>query len=248
MANLTAGQDATTLTGPPGPNQALHIGAGWQVFCADDPGPVGRVDRSSRHAAEEAPLLVSTGWWHQVVRRVPPGSVLSAGDRQVRLRIPRAEFLGLGHHLPDEEVVASVWDSLRDFMPFKYLRNASVKVTSVDGVVTLSGYVTHETNLRQAVRCAETATGVVRVRDRLVSDEHLTSAVARSFLSNPGLQPSLVRVSVHLGAVELQGELPSEELIRQASFAASSVAGVTTVANRLRLIAPRSAVRTRLPG
>ena len=248
MANLTAGQGATNLTQPTGPDQALNISSGWQVFCADDPGPVGRVDRSSRHAAEEAPVLVSAGRWHRVVRRVPSGSVLSAGDRQVRLRIPRAEFLGLGHYLPDQEVVASVWESLRDFMPFRYLRTASVNVTSVDGVVTLSGHVTHESNRRQAVRCAEEATGVVRVVDRLVSDEHLTSAVARSFVPHAGLQPSLVRVSTRLGAVELEGELPSEELIGLASSAASSVAGVTTLANRLRLVAPKSAVRTRLAG
>jgi osmotically-inducible protein OsmY len=246
MANLTAAQDATGHARPKGPEQALLIRSGWQVFCHDDPGPVGRVDRSSRYGADQAPLLVSAGWRHRAVRRVPSEAVLSAGDRQVRLRIARAEFLDLGHYLPDQEVVASVWDSLRDFMPFRYLRSASVTVTSADGVVTLSGHVTHEGNRRQAVRCAEKADGVVRVRDRLVSDEHLTSAVARSLLSHPGLQPSLVRVSARFGAVELEGDLPSEALIGVATSAASSVAGVTRLVNRLRVTALKTAPQTRL--
>jgi osmotically-inducible protein OsmY len=80
---------------------------------------------------------------------------------------------------------------------------------------------------------------VVGVSDRLISDEQLTSAVARSFLPHPDLQPSLVGVSVRLGTVLLDGELASEDLISRASAAASGVPGVIALENRLRLAAAR---------
>jgi osmotically-inducible protein OsmY len=215
------------------------------VFCADDQSPVGRVQGSGGSRAEDQALLVSTGWWRQIVRRVPSQSVLSADRGEVRLSAPRAEFLDLPHFLRDDEVVAGVWSSLTQSLPFRFTRAASIKVTSGDGAVTLSGHVAHDGHRREAVRSAEKADGVVSVSDRLVSDDHLTAAVARSFLAHPGLQPSLVRVSARLGAVALDGELPSEDLIRLASSAAAAVAGVRTLENRLRLPASRGAPRPR---
>jgi BON domain len=229
-----------------GPDHAQPIGSGWRVFCADHRGPVGTVEGPGGRGAQEQALLVSTGWWRRVVRRVPPGSVLSADRGEVRLATSRAEFLDLPHFLPDGEVVAAVWSSFTESLPFRFSRAASIKVTSRDGAVTLSGHVAHDGHRREAVRCARTTNGVVSVSDRLVSDEHLTAAVAQSFLAHPGLQPSLVRVSVRLGAVALDGELPSEDLIRLASSSATAVAGVTTLENRLRLPVSRGA-RLRRP-
>jgi hypothetical protein len=226
-----------------GPDHAPPISSGWLVFCADDRGPVGRVEGSGRPGVEEQSLLVSTGWWRQIVRRVPSESVLSAARGEVRLATSRAEFLGLPHFLPDDEVVAAVWSSFMASLPFRFSRAASIKVTSRGGAVTLSGHVAHEGHRREAVRSAEKAHGVMSVSDRLVSDEQLTAAVTRSLLAHPGLQPSLVRVSARLGAVALDGELPSEDLIRLASSAATAVAGVRTLENHLRLPAPRGAPR-----
>ncbi|MBJ7597690.1 MAG: BON domain-containing protein [Candidatus Dormibacteraeota bacterium] len=211
------------------------------MFCTDYQGPVGRVERSGGDAAEEQPLLVATGWWRRIVRRVPSRSVLTADRGEVRLSASRAEFLELPHFLSDDEVVAAVRSSFTESLPFRSSRVASIRVTSRDGAVTLSGHVAHDGHRREAVRSAQNADGVVGVSDRLVSDEHLTSAVARSFLAHPGLQPSLVRVSARLGAVVLDGELPSEDLIRLASSSATAVAGVTTLESRLRLPAPRGA-------
>jgi osmotically-inducible protein OsmY len=137
-------------------------------------------------------------------------------------------------------VVDSVWDSFKDFGPLLYSGTASITVTCRDGAVTLSGHISHEGHRKQAVRCAEKAVGVVSLSDKLISDEHLTSSVARSLVPYPGLQPSLVRVSAHLGTVGLEGELPSQELIGLASSTALGVAGVTGLDNRLRLDAPRA--------
>jgi len=246
MANQPMVENPATGSRPAEQGETPGVHSGWPVFCLDDPTPVGNVHSPSGHSTREGFLTVSGGRWRRVVRRVPFEAVLSTAEGRVQLRIPRTAFLDQPHYLPDQEVVVSVWESFRDFRPFRYPRTASVTVTCRDGVVTLSGHVTHEGNRRQAVRCAENADGVVRVRDRLVSDEHLTSAVARSLLSHPGLQPSLVRVSARFGAVELEGDLPSEALIGVATSTASSVAGVTRLVNRLRVTAPKTAPQTRL--
>jgi osmotically-inducible protein OsmY len=222
------------------PVENLPVRSGSQVFCADDPRPVGKVDSSSRSGAKGERLLVSTGRWHRVVRRVPSESVVSADAHRIQLNVPRAEFLNLPHYLPDQEVVASVSDSFKECGPFRYSGAASITITSRDGAVTLSGHVSHEGHRKQAVECAERADGVVSLSDRLISDEHLTSSVARSFVPYPGLQASLVRVSARLGTVGLEGELASQELIGLATSTTCGVAGVAALDNRLRLDAPRT--------
>lgn len=224
-----------------GREHAAPLQSGWPVFCANDPIAVGKVHSGSRHGATLKPLLVSAGWWRRVVRRVPSDAVLSSDGGRIQLGIPRAEFVGFAHYLPDREVVASVRDSFREFKPFRYSGAASMTVASHGGTVTLSGHVAHEGHRREAVRCAEKADGVVAVSDRLTSDEQLTSAVARSFLAHPDLQPSLVGVSARLGTVVLDGELASEELISRALAVASRVAGVVALENRLKLPVPRTA-------
>jgi hypothetical protein len=239
MANLPTVQNSAARTRPTHPAEAPSIVSGLGVYCADDPRAVGKVDSSSRYTVKPQPLRVSSGRWHRVVRRVPSESVVSADDRRVELNVSRAEFLNLPHYLPDREVVAGVLDSFRDFGPFRNSGTASISVTSRDGAVTLSGHVSHEGHRKQAVRCAEKADGVVTLSDRLISDEHLTSSVARSFVPHAGLQPSLVRVSARLGTVRLEGQLASQQLIGLASSTASGVFGIKTLENRLRLDAPR---------
>jgi hypothetical protein len=240
MANLRTVQNPAARTRPTHPAEVPSIVSGLRVYCADHPAPVGKVDSSSRYGAKQKRLRVSSGLWHRVVRRVPSESVVSTDDRRVQLSVSRAEFLNLPHYLPDQEVVACVLDSFKDFGPFRYSGTASIAVTCRDGAVTLSGHVSNEGHRKQAVRCAEKADGVVTLSDRLISDEHLTSSVARSFVPHAGLQPSLVRVSARLGTVRLEGQLASQELIGLASSTASGVAGIKTLENRLRLDAPRT--------
>jgi hypothetical protein len=241
MSNLSTTGDSSDGIGLARPGETLRIRSGLRVFSADDPSSVGSVESSSRDDAGNQHLLVSTGWWHRVVRRVPPESVGSADDRRVQLRVSRLEFLSLPPCLSDHEVVGSVWDSFRDFRPFLYRDTTSITVTSHNGAVTLSGHVSHEGHRRQAVRCAHKADGVISLSDRLTSDELLIASVARSFMSYPGLQPSRVRVSARLGTVTLEGRLASQELIGLASSTTLGVPGVKALENRIRLGTPGEA-------
>ena len=235
MANQPMVENPATGSRPAEQGETPGVHSGWPVFCLDDPTPVGNVHSPSGHSTGEGFLTVSGGRWRRVVRRVPFEAVLSTAEGRVQLRIPRTAFLDQPHYLPDQEVVVSVWESFRDFRPFRYPRTASVTVTCRDGVVTLSGHVAHEGHRMEAVRCAGKADGVSAVSDLMISDEHLVSSVTQSFLAYPGLQPSLVRVSARLGTVGLEGELASEELIGVASSMASGVAGVKGLENRLHL-------------
>jgi len=228
-------ENPATGSRPAEQGETSGVHSGWPVFCLDDPTPVGNVHSPSGHSTREGFLTVSGGRWRRVVRRVPFEAVLSTAEGRVQLRIPRTAFLDQPHYLPDQEVVVSVWESFRDFRPFRYPRTASVTVTCRDGVVTLSGHEAHEGHQMEAVRCAGKADGVSAVSDLMISDEHLVSSVTQSFLAYPGLQPSLVRVSARLGTVGLEGELASEELIGVASSMASGVAGVKGLENRLHL-------------
>jgi hypothetical protein len=123
------------------PEEILRIGSGWPVSCADDPTPIGKVDKFHRDGVKGEHLLVSTGWLSPTVRRVPVRSVLSTEDRRVWLGITRTEFFALLRYLPDGAVVANVWAGLRDFKPFRYPGTASITVACHDGAVTLSGHV-----------------------------------------------------------------------------------------------------------
>jgi hypothetical protein len=235
MANQPMVENPATGSRPAEQRETPGVRSGWPVFCLDDPNSVGNVHSPSGHSTREGFLTVSGGRWRRVVRRVPFEAVLSTAEGRVQLRIPRTAFLDQPHYLPDQEVVVSVWESFRDFRPFRYPRTASVTVTCRDGVVTLSGHVAHEGHRMEAVRCAQKADGVSAVSDLMISDEHLVSSVTQSFLPYPGLQPSLVHVSARLGTVGLEGELASEELIGVASSMASGVAGVKGLENRLHL-------------
>jgi osmotically-inducible protein OsmY len=241
MANLPTVRRSTTDPRSAGPAEIRRISSGWPVSCADDPSPIGKVDDYHRDGVKGEALFVSTGWLNRTVRRVPVGSILSTEDRRVWLGITRREFSALGRYLPDPAVVANAWAGLRDFKPFRYPGTASITVACCDGAVTLSGHVAHDGHRREALRCVENTVGMVSLSDRLITDQQLASAVVRSFVGSPDLQPSLVRVSARLGQVILEGDLPREDLIALASSLAWKVAGVVAVDNRLRLQAPRAA-------
>jgi osmotically-inducible protein OsmY len=232
MPNLPIVQDADPL-GRATPDKVPRIPSGWRVYCAGDSAAVGKVTGAGGGTPRGEALQVSTGWWHRIVRKVPPEGVETATGGRVQLRMSRQEFLDLAQHLPDQEIVDRVRDSFRAFPPFRQSATASIAVTCSDGALTLSGNVAHEGHRVQALRCVERVDGVGSLSDRLISDEQLVSSLTRSFLTHPALQPSLVRVSARLGRVTLEGEVASAQLVALVSTSAWQVPGVAALDNRL---------------
>ena len=183
------------------------------------------------------------------MRRVPAATATFTPDGGVRLRSTRREFLGFPVHLPDPEVGANVHEALHRCPPLSRLGLESIVIEVTDGVVTLRGHVRSRVLRDRALACAESAPGVVNVRDRLLTDEELELEVARRFMSYPELQPSRIRVGCDRGVIRLEGELDSGDLVRLAVSVASHVPGVAGVDNRLEAGRPdvRRAAATRRP-
>jgi hypothetical protein len=211
---------------------------GLAVYCAHDLGAVGRTDGFINTPERGKELLVRSGWWEPVVRRLPWSDIYSQDDKAVHLKIDRDEFLKRPAYLSDEDLLAAVFQALLSLSPPRYTNiryepARTVELQAHHGVVRLYGHIANELHRRETVSRVAVAPGVVAVEDRLITDEQLVNAVALAMLSNPELQPSRVRVSANLGDVVLEGELDSERDIELAVKVAAKVPGVISVENRL---------------
>lgn len=220
------------------PRAEVGFRRGVRVFCTDDRRPVGRVEGWLSTAEHGQELLVRSGWWETVVRRVPSSDVAWADSRAVQLSLDRQQFLKRQPYLPDEELQLAVYESVRTFSPLRYtpIRHTPFRPVAVQvhhGMVRLSGHVVNELHRREAVQRAAATPGVLHVEDRLVTDEELVCAVALAMLPHRELQPSRVRISASLGKVVLEGELDSTSDVELATAVAAAVPGVTSVESRL---------------
>lgn len=212
------------------PRAEVGFRRGVRVFCTDDRRPVRRVEGWLTTPDHGQELLVRSGWWEPVVRRVPSSDIAWADSRAVQLGLDRQQFLKRQLYLPDEELRLAVYESLRTFSPLRdttirYIPFRSVAIQVHHGMVRLSGHVANELHRREAVQRAAATPGVLHVEDRLVSDEQLGRAVALAMLPHRELQPSRVRISASLGKVVLEGELDSTSDVELATAVAAAVPG-----------------------
>jgi BON domain-containing protein len=220
------------------PRAEVGFSRGARVFCTDDRRPVGRVEGWLTTPEQGQELLVRSGWWEPLIRRVPSSDIAWADSRAVQLSLDRQQFLKRQLYLPDEELQLAVYESLRTFSPLRYttirytpFRSVAIQVHH--GIVRLSGHVANELHRREAVQRAAATPGVLHVEDGLVTDEQLVSAVALAMLPHRELQPSRVRISASLGKVVLEGELDSTCDVELATAVAAAVPGATSVESRL---------------
>lgn len=208
------------------------------MFCCDSREPVGRLDGWLISPERGLELLVRSGRWEPVVRRVSCADVLWKDLHAILLSCERRRFLALPRYVPDDELQLAVFDALRTFNPLRYTSVRYTPVRSIeiqvrDGVVRLSGHVANELHRRESTRRAAGMPGVLRVEDRLVTDEQLRDDVALAMRPHPELQPSRVRISGNLGAVLLEGAVDSPRDVALAISVAAAVPGVTAVESRL---------------
>lgn len=180
-------------------------------------------------------LLVRSGWWNPVLRRVPADRVVSAGPQGVQLDLDREAFRELPRHLPDSELEEAVRVSLESFPPFRNLGAGMIQIRARDGVVELAGHLPYDSHRRRALSLAAATPGVVRVEDALVTDEQLVQELALAMRAHPQLQPSRVRISADWGRVLLEGELDSPADVELALQLAASIPGVEAVESRLQV-------------
>jgi hypothetical protein len=220
---------------------------GTPVYCEDERSPVGRVEAWVATAEHGRQLLVRTGWWDPVIRRIPISDVESSGPGGVRLALQRWQLLQRPLYLTDRELERAVHLSLMTFPPLRYTAVHTIDIEARDGFVRITGHVANELHRREALKRAATAPGVARVETGLVSDEWLLQAVAREMLPYAELQPSRVRIGAHMGFVTLEGELDSPRDIELANAIVAEVRGVVSVESRLRVRQPAMVLARRWP-
>jgi osmotically-inducible protein OsmY len=129
--------------------------------------------------------------------------------------------------------VADVRDAMREFLPLRRHGTEYIEVSARDGHVSLDGHVATSGFRSIASELAAREPGVLWIRNRLITDNEMASAVAMAFTAHAALQPSLVRVDARLGTVRLEGVLATKALVDLAGSVARRTPGVLRVESHL---------------
>ena len=142
------------------------------------------------------------------------------------------------------------------FAVHRDLANRPIGITTVGGVVTLSGEVASKEEQESAEELAANVAGVVSVENRLAVDADLGEVEAEPSPKSLGQQLddaallTKIRTALHLdrearkidvdiqvsaGRVVLRGEVPSEELAERIRTRVASVGGVESLDDELEL-------------
>ena len=119
---------------------------------------------------------------------------------------------------------------------------------TTNGVVTLSGFVASQEQIKHAVATAGKVEGVASVNDKLnvkdnadqsvkeyADDAMITSAVKAKFLTADGVPGLSISVETQDGVVQLTGDVASQAEATQAENVAKGVDGVQSVKNDLTI-------------
>ena len=121
------------------------------------------------------------------------------------------------------------------------VKGQNVVVVVNDGVATLTGTVDNLPAKQAALDNARAVIGVQRAVDRLqvkatkIGDATIKAAMTRSILDEPGLEEGEVTASVSKGRVTLRGRVDSVDERRRAVDAASAIAGVIALDERIEI-------------
>ena len=129
-------------------------------------------------------------------------------------------------------------------------RASNISVNTMHGVVELTGFVDTPDQRHEAARVAGHVAGVRSVDNELhvnggpdgpavvgsaMSDDAITARVQAALANDPNAQGSQIKVSTYRGVVQLAGFVSSNSVRDEAGSVASSVQGVRSVDNDLRL-------------
>ncbi len=128
------------------------------------------------------------------------------------------------------------------------IKSADISVTTAQGIVTLSGFVTSQAQAERAVTIATAVKGVTSVSDKLhvkddgsqslssyAGDVATTSEIKAKFLADKLVPSRLIKVETTDGVVQLSGEVENQVQSNQAEDIAKAVDGVKGVKNDLQI-------------
>ncbi len=143
------------------------------------------------------------------------------------------------------------------------LKVSDIKVTTVDGVVQLSGTVDSQQSIDRAIEVANSQNGVKSVQSELtieqgtektesqldkkteeggkyIDDSFITMKIKTAILKDSLLQVSDIKVSTVDGVVKLSGAVDSQQSIDRAIEVANSQNGVKSVQSELTVNVPNN--------
>ena len=130
-----------------------------------------------------------------------------------------------------------------------YLKDEQIKISSKEGVVTLSGSVFEDTHKPMAQNTAEALSGVKSVNNQIViredrlpenSDTWIRMKVQTALVFHSNVSASKTEVTVKNGVVTLKGEASNSAKKELTTEYAKNVEGVKSVINNMKLAKPET--------
>jgi len=137
----------------------------------------------------------------------------------------------------------------KSFVYKTYLKDEHVKISSKEGVVTLSGEVLEEMHKPMAANTAEAIVGVKSVDNQIVvredrlpenSDTWIMMKVQTALVFHSNVSASKTEVSVKNGVVTLKGNAENSARKELTTQYAQKVEGVKSVINNMKLAKPET--------
>ncbi|HEY0207597.1 molecular chaperone OsmY [Acerihabitans sp.] len=148
------------------------------------------------------------------------------------------------NYMGDSAVTAKVKSAL---VGDKGINSTDISVETSNGVVTLSGFVTNQTQAERAVTATKSVEGVTSVSDKLhvkettnasvktyAGDTAITSEVKAKLLADSIVPSRKVKVETSDGVVQLSGTVKNAREASRAESVAKAVDGVKSVKNDLK--------------
>jgi uncharacterized protein YrrD len=239
------GHTENTQTEPEG----VLIGTDTKVEAND--GSIGRVDRVllDPDSGRVTHFVVREGQFLPKHTIVPVDWAAEITPETIRLAVGREQLGALPEYRPDDEIAEDVLEALKSYPPIRRILHGiaryepalspyeedTVRVTVLDGVVTMEGNVQASGHASMAAWLARQVPGVRQVRNLLVGDDDLEIAVAGALSRAERPHGMRAQVESFLGVVTLRGQAPNDEARTAAEKVSSEVRGVRGVVNELRV-------------
>lgn len=165
----------------------------------------------------------------------------SIGPGQVATDLEPAEARRLPRYRLDADIQADAWEALYSHESIPDVDLSAIQLQVTSGTVTLSGHVRMPATAKEIGRVVSAVDGVISVQDGLVSDRQIELELASAIAGKvPGHWGNVI-VRSYLGAVVLEGYVPSEEVRESVLEAVRSMRGPRQVECRLQVREPASA-------
>lgn len=163
---------------------------------------------------------------------VPGAAVAEITPQRITLTLHEAQLKSLVAYRPDSELEREANEALYNY-PRLRVDMGGFHARAIDGTVYLRGHISSDLNSRIAANQLVGLAGLYEVRNDLITDTDLASAVATALAADPRTHGQHIGTYPNLGTIFLRGAVQTPEARAAADTVAASVPGVAQVRNEL---------------